>query len=115
MTNICEALNRPMREVHPEIAAAMAAKADLLVSGVAVDEHARVAIENEASKLYEASPRAADKRAAETVCPAHVQTADKVPERQLVAPKQVVSVARVYKGPDNNSRETFDAGCDHFR
>ena len=48
MTNICEALNRPTRELHPEIATALAA--------IAVDEHARVTIENEASKLYEASP-----------------------------------------------------------
>ena len=31
------------------------------------------------------------------------------------APKQVVSVARVYKGPDSNSRVTCEAGCDHFR
>ena len=70
MTNICEALNRPIREVHPGAAAALAAKADLLLSGVAVDEHARVTIESEASKLYEASPSAADKRAAEIVRPA---------------------------------------------
>ena len=47
VTSICEALNRPIRELHPEIAAAVAAKTGLLVSGVAVDEHARVAIENE--------------------------------------------------------------------
>ena len=40
-----EALNRPVREVHPEIAAALAAKTDLLLSGVAVDDHANVAIE----------------------------------------------------------------------
>ena len=33
MTNICEALNRPIREMHPEIAAALAAKTDLLVPG----------------------------------------------------------------------------------
>ena len=57
MTNVCEALNRP----HRETAAALAAKTDLLESGVAVDEHARVAIENEASKLCEASPWAVDK------------------------------------------------------
>ena len=55
MTSICEALNRPMREPHPEVASALAAKTDLLLSGVAVDEHARVAIETEASKLYEAA------------------------------------------------------------
>ena len=47
-----------------EVATALAAKTDLLSSGVAVDKHARVTIESEASKLYEA-PWAADKRAAE--------------------------------------------------
>ena len=83
MMNICEALKRPMREVHPEIAAALAAKADLLVSGVAVDQHARVAIENEASELYEAMSWAADKRAVEIVRPAPVQTADRVPPKSL--------------------------------
>ena len=81
--NICEALNRPMREVHKEIAAALAAKTDLLVSGVAVDEHARVAIEHEASKLYEASPWAADKRAVEIGRPDPTQTADRVPPKSL--------------------------------
>ena len=80
MTNICEALNRPIRETHPEIAAA---KTDLLLSGVAVDEHAKVTIENEARKLYEASPWAADKRAAEIVRPAPVQMADRVPPKSL--------------------------------
>ena len=79
MTNMCEALNRPIREMHPEIAAALAVKTDLLLSGVAVDEHAKVTIENEAGKLYEASPWAADKRAAEIVRPAPVQMADRVP------------------------------------
>ena len=83
MTNICEALNRPIREPHPEVASAPAAKTDLLLSGVAVDELARVAIENEASKLYEASPWAADKRAAEVVRPTLVQTADRVPPKSL--------------------------------
>ena len=57
MTSTCEALNRPMRESHPEEATALAAKTDLLATGVAVDEHARVTIENEASKVYEGSPR----------------------------------------------------------
>ena len=33
MTNICEALNRPIREVHPEVATSLAAKTDLLSSG----------------------------------------------------------------------------------
>ena len=83
MTNICEALNRPMRELHPEIAAALAAKTDLLLSGVVVDEHAKVTIENEAGKLHEASPWAADKRAAEIVHPALVQSADRVPPKSL--------------------------------
>ena len=72
-----------MREVHPEIEPALAAKTDLLVSVVAVDEHAIVAIENEASKLCEASPWAEDKRAVETVRPAPVQTADRVPPNSL--------------------------------
>ena len=67
MTNTCAALNRPIREPHPEVAGAVAANLDLLLSGVAVDEHARVTIENEACKLYEASLWAADKRAAEIV------------------------------------------------
>ena len=80
MTNICEALNRPTREVLPEIAAALAAKTDLVSSGVAVDEHARVAIENEASKFYEASPWVADMRA-EIVRPAPVQTENRVPPK----------------------------------
>ena len=83
MTNTCEALNRSIREPHPEVASAPAAKTDLLLSGVAVDEHARVAIDNEASKLYEASPRAADKRAAQIVRSASVQTADRVPPKSL--------------------------------
>ena len=61
----------------------MAAKTDLLLSGGAVDEHARVTIDNEASKLYEASPWEADKRAAEIVRPAPVQTADRVPPKSL--------------------------------
>ena len=78
-----EALNRPLREVHLEIAAALIAKTDLLLSAVAVDEHARVAIENEASKLFEASPWAADNRAAEIVRSAPVQTADRVPPKSL--------------------------------
>ena len=72
MTSICEALDRPIREPHPEVATALAAKADLLLSGVPVDEPARVTIENEASKLYEASPWAADTRAAEIIRPAPV-------------------------------------------
>ena len=69
LTKICEALNRPIREMHAEIAAALSAKTDLLLSGVAVDEHAKVTIENEAGKLYEASPWVAGKRAADRVPP----------------------------------------------
>ena len=56
MTNVCEALNRPKPEPHPEVATALAAKTDLLLSGVPVDEHVRETIENEASKLCEAEP-----------------------------------------------------------
>ena len=69
ITNVCEALNP-----HPEVASALAAKTDLLLSGVAVDEHARVTIEKKASKLFETSLSAADKRAAEIVRPAPVHT-----------------------------------------
>ena len=83
MTNICEALNRPIRESHPEVAGTLAANTDLLLSGAAVDEHARVTMESEASTLCEASPWAADKRAAEIVRPAPVQSADWVPPKTL--------------------------------
>ena len=83
MTSICEALNRPIREPHPEVATALAAKTDLLLSGITINEHARATIENEASKVYEASPWAADKRAAEIVRPAPVQTGDRVPPKSL--------------------------------
>ena len=48
-----------------------------------IDEYARVMVENDASKLYEASPWAADKRAAEIVRPAPVQAADSVPPKSL--------------------------------
>ena len=73
MTNICEALNRPIREPRHEEATAL----------VAVDEYGRVMIENEASKLHEASPWAADTRAAEIVRPAPVQASDSVPPKSL--------------------------------
>ena len=46
---------------------------------------------------------------------AEVPRCDEGPERQLVAPKQVVSVARVCKGLGCNSRVTCEAGCGHFR
>ena len=83
MSDICVALNRPLREPHLEVATALIAKTDLLLSGFPVEEHARVTIENEASKLSEASPWAADKRAAEIVRPAPVQTADRVLPKSL--------------------------------
>ena len=83
MPRICEALNRPIREPHPDVENALAAKVDLLLSGVAVDEHARVAVENEASKVYEASPWALDKRAVEIVRPAPVRTDERVPPTSL--------------------------------
>ena len=75
--------NRPIREMHPEIAAALSAKTDLLLSRLAVDEHAKVTIENEAGKLYEASPWVADKRAPEIVRRALEQMADRVPPKSL--------------------------------
>ena len=42
MTNVCEALNKPKREPHPEVATALAAKTDLLLSGVAVVSEKRL-------------------------------------------------------------------------
>ena len=83
MSKICAALNRPLRVPHPEEATALTAKADLLVAGVAVDEYARVMIENEASIVYKARPWAADKRAAEIVRPAPVQTSDSLAPMSL--------------------------------
>ena len=50
MSNICATQNRPLREPHPEKATALATKADLLVTRVAVNEYARAMLENEASK-----------------------------------------------------------------
>ena len=83
MPRICEALNRPIREPHPDVASAMAAKVDLLLSGVAVDTHATVAIEIEAGKLYDSSPWVVDRRAAEIIRPAPVQTDERVPPKSL--------------------------------
>ena len=83
MSSICVALNRPLREAHPEETIALAAKADLLVAGVAFDGYARVMVEN-GGKVCEASPWAADTRAAEIVRPAPVQAADGVPPKSLV-------------------------------
>ena len=83
MSNICDALDRPPQGMHPEETTALAAKADLLATGVAVDEHAKVTIENEGSKMYEESPWAADKRVAEIVRQAPVQSAENVPPKSL--------------------------------
>ena len=83
MSNVCVALGRLLRERHPEEATALAAKADLLATEVAVDEYARVMIEDEASKLYEASLWAPVKRAAEIVRLASVQSADCVLPKSL--------------------------------
>ena len=83
MSSICVALNRPLREPHPEEATALAAKADLVVAGVAVDEHTRAMVENDASKVHELSPWAADNRAAEIVRLAPVQAADNIPPKSL--------------------------------
>ena len=80
---ICEALDRPLQGIHPEEATALAAKADLLMAGAAVDDYARVMAETDASKVCEASPWAADKGAAEIVRPAPVQSADNVPPKSL--------------------------------
>ena len=44
MSNICVALNRPLREPHPEGATALAA---MQATEVAVDEHARVMIDQQ--------------------------------------------------------------------
>ena len=45
-----------LHEPLHEVATVLVAKTDFLLSRVAVTEQARVTIENEASKLYEASP-----------------------------------------------------------
>ena len=73
-TTICGALGRPLQGAHPDEVTALAAKADLLTAGVAVDDHAKVTVEHEASLVHEASPWAVDKRAAEIVRPAPVQS-----------------------------------------
>ena len=83
MTSICEALTRPLRGAHPVETPALAAKADLLVAGVAVDEYSRVMVENDASKVCEASPWAADKEVAEVIRTAHVQASDSVAPKSL--------------------------------
>ena len=63
---------------------ALDAKADLLTAGVAVHDYATVVEEHETTLAYEASPWALDKRAAEIVRPAPVQSADWVPAKSLV-------------------------------
>ena len=78
MPIICEALDRPLQGMRPEETTALAVMADLRLAGVAVDDHARVMVETDASTVYEASPLAADKRVAEIVRPALVQSADNV-------------------------------------
>ena len=83
MTGICEALNRPLQPAHPEEKTALAANADLLMAGVAVDVYARIMVEHDASTVYEASPWAADKRVAEIVRPASVQTSESLPPKSL--------------------------------
>ena len=96
MTTICEALGRPLEEVT-----AVAAKADLLMAGVAVDDYAKVMVEHEASLVNEANPWAAYKRAAEIVRPAPVQSADWVPpksqaEDMAFAKLQAVQAAKLH-------------------
>ena len=83
MTTICGTVGRPLQGAHLEEVTALAAKADLLAAGVAVDDYAKVMVEHEASLVYEASPWAVDKRAAEIVRPAPVQSADWVPPKSL--------------------------------
>ena len=83
MTTIREALGRPLQGAHLEEVTAVAAKADLLMAGVAFDDYAKVTVEHKASLVYEASPWAADKRAVEIVRPAPVQSADWVPPKSL--------------------------------
>ena len=83
MTSICDALDRPLRCAHREETTALSAKADLLMAGVAVYDYARVMVENDASIVCEASPWAGDKRVAETVRPAPVQTSESVPPKSL--------------------------------
>ena len=62
---------------------ALAAEADLLTARVAADDHAKVMVEHGASLVYEASPWAVDKRTAEIVRPALVQSADWDPPKSL--------------------------------
>ena len=70
--NVCGALNRPLWEGQLEATTALAAKADLLTAGVAVDEYARVLFENDASKVHDTSPWAADQQVTEVIRPAPV-------------------------------------------
>ena len=79
----CDALHRPLRERHPDATAALIAKVDLLTAGVAVDDRATAQSECDARKVYEKSPWATDKGAAEVIRPALVQTADQLPLKSV--------------------------------
>ena len=83
MPSICGALNRPLRQAHPEGTTALAANADLLTAGVVADEYARALLESVASKVYETSLWAAAKQVAEVIRPALVQVADHVPPKSV--------------------------------
>ena len=58
---------------------ALTAKAALLVTGVAVDKHAKVRFECDARYACESSPWMTHKEAAEVVLSAPVQTSDNAP------------------------------------
>ena len=83
MPNICGTLHRTLLERHPEETFALVAKADLLTTEVAVDDHAMVQFECDARKFHETSPWAADREAAEVILPAPVQATDHVPPRSV--------------------------------
>ena len=67
---ICEGLARPLLREHLEVAVALAVKADLLASGVAIDDHPVVQFEHDARGMYEASPWAHYREAADVIRPA---------------------------------------------
>ena len=56
MMSICQALNRPLREAHPEETTALAAKTDLLKTGVAVDVDVRVTVEKRCQQSVRGKP-----------------------------------------------------------
>ena len=76
----CEALGRPLHGVHPEETTALTAKADLLLAGV---------------KVFEASPWAADQRAAEIV--AGLVCRWRVPPKSLARDMAFAAAEAVYK------------------